>query len=482
MEELLNKVNNLNTSSGPFDCTLILGNVLKSQNEKFNNIPDVPIFFTNGSKMFGTNFGTIEIMNNFTMLNGCGIHELSNGLRLGFISGNESLLSNEKDQIFRSFENSDGKCLDILLTRHLSKAVGQTKNNFLGYGIIDEVVKIFRPKYHFTSDYKTFFELDPFKWEKNGEYTRTINLAEFGSGSKWAYAFNLEMGNQHDTISAKFISNPYLSIISHKRPLQESSQEIKHEKKAKRVLPVQCHFCLSNPNVQTHMIVSISEYVYITIAKGPLSVPKFDMNFSGHCLIIPIEHIPKFNHQECSIDNILDTPLGMNMKKVENSIVEMNYKNYRMSTVVFEINSENSIHFHKQIVPIPQCLIEKFDSSLERQTHLNNEKHINNTKLDFKMCVGFQDDFLSLINDYKNNYMQFTVYETNTSIPKVYFSMFSLKGKLDLQFGRRVVAFLLNLPMRIKWNSQICYQTKEEEEKEVIQFREAYKDFELTNR
>lgn len=69
-------------------------------------------------------------------------------------------------------------------------------------------------------------------------------------------------------------------------------------KKTKVVTPDQCFFCLSNPKTETHMIVSIGSQAYLTVAKGPLTRSNKDLSFSGHGIIIPIQHVPNVNERD----------------------------------------------------------------------------------------------------------------------------------------------------------------------------------------
>lgn len=48
--------------------------------------------------------------------------------------------------------------------------------------------------------------------------------------------------------------------------------------------PAPCWFCLSSPQVEKHLVVSVGTQVYLALAKGGLT--------SDHCLILPIEHSP----------------------------------------------------------------------------------------------------------------------------------------------------------------------------------------------
>jgi hypothetical protein len=54
-----------------------------------------------------------------------------------------------------------------------------------------------------------------------------------------------------------------------------------------------CWFCLSNPEVEKHLILSIGEESYVALAKGGLN--------SQHCLIIPIAHAKSFTTLDGSV-------------------------------------------------------------------------------------------------------------------------------------------------------------------------------------
>ncbi|XP_020978175.1 zinc finger CCCH domain-containing protein 64-like [Arachis ipaensis] len=63
-------------------------------------------------------------------------------------------------------------------------------------------------------------------------------------------------------------------------------------------------FCFSSPNVESHLIISISENHYLALAKGPL--------VEDHVLIVPVEHMPstlslssEFEVELCQFQNSL---------------------------------------------------------------------------------------------------------------------------------------------------------------------------------
>ncbi|AMD20717.1 HDL027Cp [Eremothecium sinecaudum] len=476
LQEILLKSAKLNAKSGPFDCSIILGSALKSLLFDPKEPVTGPTFVTNGGSNLSDKSGSHEICENIKLLNNYGVYQISCGLKIGYLTINDDGVANLKDEIMTVFSKASG--VHILLTHYWPSVIRLGKSS-LGREFIDEIVTTTKPFYHFSALGENFFELEPFKWYDSEDpiITRFINLGIYGTGEKWAYAFNITFDTDEKVIIPEnIIDNPFLRA---KRSLE--SPQSSSTKKPKVLLPSSCHFCLSNPNVADHMVISVSKLSYLTIAKGPLSIPRDEMEFSGHCLIIPIEHIPKLNHSNSKSDDILNTPLALDMSKFEESIVNMNYKNYDMCTVVFEINSSNSIHYHKQVIPVPKYFIANFVNALNRQVHLNNERFTSNAKFEFQEYTGIKNaEYLVLLNDPATNYLQFTVYETPKTDPKIYIATFEADERLDLQFGRRVLAFLLKLPRRVLWNSKICEQRKEDEEAEVEKFQIGYKTFDFT--
>lgn len=67
--------------------------------------------------------------------------------------------------------------------------------------------------------------------------------------------------------------------------------------------PDECWFCLSNPNLAKHLILSIGTEVYLSLPKGQLvrtqsARPDDDppgIPGGGHVLIIPIPHYPTYS-------------------------------------------------------------------------------------------------------------------------------------------------------------------------------------------
>ena len=94
----------------------------------------------------------------------------------------------------------------------------------------------------------------------------------------------------------------------------------------------ECWFCLSSPSVESHLIVSVGEYYYCALPKGPL--------VEDHVLVIPVEHVPNTisTSPEC------EKELG----RFQNSLM-MYYKNQGKEAVFFEWLSKRGTHANLQV-------------------------------------------------------------------------------------------------------------------------------------
>lgn len=472
--DALEKISIVNKKNGPFDVKIFVGKAspdidYQSELKEFKQI-----IYISSTKFDN---GTIND-SDVKLFSGYGIYKMSNGLVIGYISCSKEQFHNERKEILDCFTASK-EFIDILISNITGKAVSLfTTMKAPGNSLIDEIMKAKRPQYHITTEAdKSYIDLQPFAWGDksiNSQITRYYNLPSFrpDSKEKWILAFKLDAGRDFNDLSDKNFNlgeNPYL-VEPKKRKALEANPT--NPKKAKTVDTSTCHFCFSNPNVEDHMIISIGNASYLTVAKGPLSVARGDMNFSGHSLIIPIDHMPKLIKSS-------KNPAFIEIQKFEEGIAKMNYCSFDMSTISFEIQSSKSIHYHKQVVPIPKFLITKFENALERQIHISNER--GNGELNFQRYEDpDSEEYLKLVENEDVNYLQFTVYETDNKKPTIYLSTFDISERLDLQFGRRTLAFILNLPKRVKWDSPICKQSKEAELKEAQLFQKAFKKYDFS--
>ncbi|KAL8208449.1 hypothetical protein R6Q57_007861 [Mikania cordata] len=115
-----------------------------------------------------------------------------------------------------------------------------------------------------------------------------------------------------------------------KHSLQEGDSRTKSSRSK------ECWFCLSSPNVESHLITSIGENCYCALAKGPL--------VQDHMLILPVEHLP----------NTLSSPpeFEIELVKFQNSL-KAYFKSHKKEVVFFEFVYLKTSHANLQAIPIP---------------------------------------------------------------------------------------------------------------------------------
>lgn len=487
LEVTLEKVKKLNSKNGPFDHCIIFSDKDIYQPIKHFASDNLPVFilFNSETNLSPCESSSDDPTDNLISFHGYGVYKLANGLTLAYLTYNVDNMSSHISSIKEKLKSVIISNVDILITYEWGNTMSEITERHTGLSIIDTIVEKLQPKYHFAfSEPSKFVEYGPFIWRHSGTLSRFLNIPQYGKGKKWAYAFQIDPTKPNTEVFPENILDNVYEIASRKRPSKELplKNKLKKDTKKRNILPEMCHFCFSNKDLQDHMIVSINDKSYVTIAKGPLSEPFGEMKFSGHCLVIPIEHIPKLNTDHSPQADLFKSQLYKEMHEYEKSIITMNYRKFGMCSVVFEINSERSIHYHKQIVPISKHLILKFQNSLDRQCHFNNERVRGNAKLNFKEYKTDDSEFKEILDNPKSNYVQFSVYETSEVEPRIFLAQFQVHERLDLQFGRRVLAYLLNLPKRVKWDSPECSQTAEEECSEVEKFQRAYRDYDIASR
>lgn len=137
------------------------------------------------------------------------------------------LFKGEKS-ILDEFGKSEDQ-VDILLTKEWGLSISERCGRLSGSEVVDELAKKLQARYHFAfSDEINFYELEPFKWERE-RLSRFLNIPKYGSGKKWAYAFNMPIGDNElkdEPEPPNLIANPYNSVVtnSNKRPLETETE------------------------------------------------------------------------------------------------------------------------------------------------------------------------------------------------------------------------------------------------------------------
>lgn len=216
--------------------------------------------------------------------------------------------------------------------------------------------------------------------------------------------------------------------------------------------PAPCWFCLSSPEVESHLVVSIADHSYVTLAKGPL--------ISSHVLILPIEHFPNMlSLPSDALDEI--TKYKTALKKV--------YEKEGKRALIFEryMQLRAGTHAHVQVVPVPEDKVERIEGTFQEAAQ----------RAGFSMQLigpGSSQSVADAVKKVSLGGNYFTV-EMPTGSYLVY--GITPGDNFPLQFGREVVAEILGLPERADWKA--CKLTKEEEVKLVEDFKQKFEEFDL---
>lgn len=365
---------------------------------------------------------------------------------------------------------------------------------------VSELCAALKPRYHLsTSAGPFFYEREPFVHPAEKESdplsaTRFISMAPWGNDAKAKSIYAFTLNKSDTTVPPGVTTSPFVSKQK-KRPRDEDGGYSRYDNrgrgddrhhgrrnKKRRASPPpgpdRCYFCLSNPNLSTHMCCTIGEDAYTTVAKGPLPTSKIfadqGLPFPGHLLIIPLPHAPTI----ASIGNVADPTSEAvktynEMVRFRESIQAMvsSKSSHKLGVVTWEISRERNIHLIWQLVPLSADFIQRGLAETAFKVEAENQD-----------LPKFEARELSLedqpaYGDFFRVWLWADNGEDKIKGKSLVMPLAS-DQRFDLQFGRRVLAKLMGLDDRVIW--QDCEQTVEEETKDVEAFREAYKEWDFT--
>ena len=215
----------------------------------------------------------------------------------------------------------------------------------------------------------------------------------------------------------------------------------------------QCWFCLSSPNVEKHLIISIGEYCYLALAKGGLH--------DEHFLILPIEHIQSLNSEQ-------NTPELLNeLEKFQQSLVRY-FESKSMNLIFFERNFK-TVHWQLQAVPVSTDIIDlagKIKSASKQYYGPSSYIDIpRDRSISDMIRPGAPYFFWQIESDSKRFVCEIDV----------------RSSKFPIQLGRLVLADtrILNCPDRVDWKG--CSKDREEYVRLVESIRHRYERFDITS-
>jgi hypothetical protein len=457
----------------------------------------------------------VKICENLHFLGKRSITKTSEGVRIVTLGGSldDSIVGGlSKEQYLPFHTVGDAKALhgantaDILLTTTWPASITKGSKVHLTDGAtiplahnhISDLCSALKPRYHFSSS-DFFFEREPFVHDPTQDapeikhLTRFISLAAHGNAvkQKALYAFSLPAST--DTTVELPVGTTASPFLPKKRKAldpdpysrysnDEDRSHIRKRGKGHRGQrqpppgPGECFFCLSNPNLATHLISSIGNDSYLTIAKGPLTTSNTNeasgIDYPAHALIIPLTHSPTLALIPDEDNAREKTYAEMNMFKAAMEQMIAKASGNKLGAVTYEISKGSGVHTHWQFIPVSGDLIRK---GLVEAAFRVEAENLSYPPLQARDPGIGNDD---------GDFFRLWIWtppsdETGEGSTKCLTVSFDDSIRFSLQFGRVVLAKLLGLEKRIQWRD--CTQTEEEEKRDIEAFKAAFKEFDFTH-
>ncbi|KAL2183874.1 hypothetical protein L209DRAFT_468980 [Thermothelomyces heterothallicus CBS 203.75] len=372
---------------------------------------------------------------------------------------------------------------------------------------IAELCDALKPRYHFSMSPGNFaFEREPFfpdaapeDKDKGIALTRFISLAPWANTAKaksmYAFALNRETVI---TPPAGSTLTPFYKPAPKKRTADQAGfsrfsdghqdhdqrrRRHHHHRRRERSPPPgpdRCFFCLSNPNLPTHMVCSVGEDTYLATAKGPL--PAADtfreqgIGFPGHFIITPLTHAPSLSAAAMSDEQEARRTFA-EMARFRDALQNMvaDASRRQLGAVTWEINRARNIHVHWQFLPVPAEMVSKGLVEAGFRVLAGDMKLGKFTVKDFGTADEVPGDYFRVwiwAEEDGEDGSSAKVVGNSLLLP------FDEGVRFDLQYPRKVMAKLLGLEDRTVWQDVV--QSEQEETADVAAFRKVFKKWDFT--
>lgn len=468
-----------------------------------------------------------EICPNLYFLGKCSTTKTSEGLRIVTLGGQldkEVATGVSKDKCLPIHTEGDANSLqgaknaDILVTSYWPASVRSRSNVELtedaeeppSEQCLADLCSALKPRYHFSNSPQLFYEREPFFHVSEDllpdktSITRFISLAAYDNPSKqkWLYAFSIDPNAATPlTMPPGTTATPFISSKKRQRlPDQEQSytrfsrngggDNYRPKKRSRHQPPPgpnECFFCLSNPNLATHLITSIGNDAYLTTAKGPLSTATTypTLPFPAHILIIPLSHSPTLSSITPTDAKISTHKEMQQYRRALHSLLTSSSKG-SLGAVTWEVSRAEGIHLHYQFLPLPNDLIKRGLVEAAFKVEAENEKYPTTFKAKtigdgtpeqgdyFRVWIWNPGEGVeaTLTRGDERDGGEVKGEERELVLP------LTAEFRFDLQFGRRVMAKLLGLGGRMDWRD--CTQEEAEEKTDAEGFKAAFKPFDFS--
>ncbi|KAF9161485.1 hypothetical protein DFQ26_004506 [Actinomortierella ambigua] len=249
-----------------------------------------------------------------------------------------------------------------------------------------------------------------------------------------------------------------------------------------------CWFCLSNPEVDKNLILSIGTEVYMTMAKGQLpSTPSSLVPGGGHVLLIAINHASNFGSvEEAAREQVHDdiAAYKQGLKKL--------YASKGAGMISWELSLGGKIHHaHLQICPVPKDKLDEVERAFEQglgelllpnnrpQQPQEQEQQQQQQQQQTDQQQQAQDEEAELAwQDHAPQDPQQGFFRVELPSGRTLVCPLPRTRRANAQFGRNVVASALGLKSRSNWKS--CMRLADDELADSNTFKAAFKDYDFT--
>ncbi|KAJ5662712.1 hypothetical protein N7462_011638 [Penicillium macrosclerotiorum] len=494
------------------------------------NVP-LPTYFTLGNLPLPTRIvekieADDEVCPNLYFLGKRGTLKTSEGIRIAALGGKledthqskSAPVTNAAGRFQTTYTESDARALfgthsaDILITNQWPKGIRLGSNVSVpeDYSslstetqIVSDICATLKPRYHFSTSDSFFYERAPFFHMPSEDspdakpLTRFISLASFDSKQKAMYAFSIDISATAPlTIPAGVTASPLAAPQAKRKHLPTQHESFKrfaasddnYQDRSKKRRhrdpppgPEQCFFCLSNPNVAT----------------APPPADFFpSLGFPGHILIIPFSHTP-------TLDSIPDpetrsttyNEMGRYNSSLRRMVATRSAGN--LGAVTWEVSRAGGIHTHWQFLPVAASLIREGLVEAAFKVEAENLSYPRFSTLAHSQADGPSEP---------GDYFRVSIWcpadakaeeapaapEADTTASdavkapgahtsgseKVLTLDLHPEFRFDLQFGRRVMAKLLEVDKRMDWRN--ATQSQAEEEADAVAFKETFKEYDFS--
>lgn len=242
----------------------------------------------------------------------------------------------------------------------------------------------------------------------------------------------------------------------------------KRRKAARRevapVGPEQCWFCLSNPRLEKHLVVTLGDECYMALPKGQLPASADASTLvpgGGHVLLVPIAHIASAYVADASAP-----ALRVELRAFRAALAAC-YAAYGAAPVSWEVvrrSNTRAGHTQTQVVPVPRDALAGVEAAF-RAAAADADLAFE----DAEVAAAFDDVASERVSARdREDYCLIEVGDVRL--------LLLLRGeRFNLQFPRETLAAHLGVPERAEWRA--CVRDAAVEAAECDAFKDAFEEF-----